>query len=111
MTKGAQALPELDDSNWQVYSRLLAYLKPLKFFFALSIVGNLIYAGSSAYMVKALEFVIETIETRGLAPKDTIQMRADFVFSAFANLMAAFAFGEHCFPGLGITQVFGCVGR
>lgn len=62
MNKGTQALPENDDSNWDVYRRLLVYLKPLKWFFALSIVGNAIYAASSAYMAKALEFVIDTIE-------------------------------------------------
>lgn len=62
MSKGADALPEIGDSNWDLYRRLLVYLKPLKFFFLLSIIGNAIYAGSSAYMAKALEFVIDTVE-------------------------------------------------
>jgi len=62
MSKGADALPEIDDSDWDLYRRLLVYLKPLKYFFLLSIFGNAIYAASSAYMAKALEFVIDTVE-------------------------------------------------
>ncbi|KZZ10298.1 lipid ABC transporter permease/ATP-binding protein, partial [Oleiphilus sp. HI0079] len=62
MIKDAQALQENEDSNWQVYRRLLVYLKPLKFFFALSVLGNFIYAGASAAMVQALEYVIKTVE-------------------------------------------------
>ncbi len=62
MKQGADMLPEMDDSNWDVYRRLLVYLKPLKFFFILSIIGNAIYAGASALMAKALDFVIQTVE-------------------------------------------------
>lgn len=62
MIKDAQALQEIEDSNWQIYRRLLVYLKPLKFFFALSVIGNFIYAGASAAMVQALEYVIQTVE-------------------------------------------------
>lgn len=51
-----------DDSNWDLYQRLLVYIKPLKYFFFLSILGNAIYAGASALMAKALEFVINTVE-------------------------------------------------
>ena len=53
---------ETIDSNWSLYRRLLVYLKPLKFFFILSIIGNAIYASASAMMAKALEFVIDTVE-------------------------------------------------
>ena len=61
------------NSNWDLYQRLLVYIKPLKFYFFLSILGNAIYAGASALMAKALEFVIETVqhpndETRILLP-------------------------------------------
>jgi len=65
MSKGS-ALPdnktEVIDSNWDLYQRLLVYLKPLKFYFFLSIIGNAIYASASALMAKALEFVIDTVE-------------------------------------------------
>lgn len=50
------------DSNWSIYKRLLVYVKPLKFFFILSVIGNAIYAAASALMAKALEFVIQTVE-------------------------------------------------
>tara|TARA_R110001592_G_scaffold291131_1_gene560383 strand:+ start:17100 stop:18854 length:1755 start_codon:yes stop_codon:yes gene_type:complete len=50
------------DSNWGIYKRLLVYVKPLKFFFILSVIGNAIYAAASASMAKALEFVIQTVE-------------------------------------------------
>lgn len=50
------------DSNWDLYKRLLVYIKPLKFYFSLSILGNVIYAAASALMAKALEFVINTVE-------------------------------------------------
>jgi len=62
MTKGTGVLPENQESNWALYQRLLVYLKPLKFFFILSIIGNAIYAAASALMAKALEFVIDTVE-------------------------------------------------
>lgn len=62
MSKDSDALPELNESNWALYQRLLVYLKPLKFFFILSIIGNAIYAAASALMAKALEFVISTVE-------------------------------------------------
>lgn len=55
-------MSESDNSNWDIYKRLLVYLRPLKYFFIVSIIGNAIYAGSSAYMAKALEFVINTVE-------------------------------------------------
>jgi ATP-binding cassette, subfamily B, bacterial MsbA len=62
MSQDSEALPELNESNWALYQRLLVYLKPLKFFFILSIIGNAIYAAASALMAKALEFVISTVE-------------------------------------------------
>jgi len=62
MKNSADASPDTQDSNWELYRRLLVYLKPLKFFFILSIIGNAIYAAASALMAKSLEFVIETVE-------------------------------------------------
>lgn len=62
MNKGTDVLPENDDSNWDLYRRLLAYVKPLKYFFMLSVLGNVIYAASSAYMAKSMEYVIEVVQ-------------------------------------------------
>ena len=53
---------ELVDSNWTLYRRLLVYLKPLKYFFILSVIGNAIYAAASAAMAKSIEFVVDTVE-------------------------------------------------
>jgi len=55
-------VPEIKDSNWDLYRRLLVYIKPLKFYFILSIIGNAIYAGASAFMAQTLEFVIDAVE-------------------------------------------------
>ena len=55
-------VPKLEDSNWGLYRRLLVYIQPLKFYFILSIIGNAIYAGASAFMAQTLEFVIEAVE-------------------------------------------------
>ena len=51
-----------DTSNWQVYKRLLVYLKPLKGIFILSIIGNVIYAAASSLMPKSLDYLVESIE-------------------------------------------------
>ena len=50
-------------SNWQVYKRLLVYLKPLKGIFILSLIGNAIYAGASALMPKSLDYVVTAVES------------------------------------------------
>ena len=49
-------------TNWQVYKRLLVYLKPLKGIFLLSLVGNAIYAAASALMPKSLDYVVTAVE-------------------------------------------------
>lgn len=53
---------QIEGSHWKLYRRLLVYLKPLRLYFLLSILGNVLYAGASAYMAQALEYVIETVE-------------------------------------------------
>ncbi|OZG73456.1 lipid A export permease/ATP-binding protein MsbA [Hahella sp. CCB-MM4] len=49
-------------AGWQVYKRLLGYLKPAWWAFLISIVGNLTYALASAAMAPAMKFVVEAIE-------------------------------------------------
>jgi len=51
-----------DVSNWRLYRRLLVYIAPLKVFFALSVLGNAMYAAASAAMAQALEYVVETLD-------------------------------------------------
>nr|WP_087464426.1 lipid A export permease/ATP-binding protein MsbA [Oleiphilus messinensis] len=48
-------------SNWKVYSRLLGYVKPFWFAFALSILGNAVYAGASVLMAHSVEYLEEAI--------------------------------------------------
>ncbi|WP_097461202.1 lipid A export permease/ATP-binding protein MsbA [Mangrovitalea sediminis] len=49
-------------SHWQIYRRLLTYLKPLWFAFMLAVIGNGIYAGASTAMAAAMEFVIKAVQ-------------------------------------------------
>src|SRR5690606_8699055 len=49
-------------NNWQVYKRLLGYLKPLWFLFLISLIGNGIFALASAGMAAAMEPVVEAIQ-------------------------------------------------
>ena len=56
------ANPSDNVSNWQVYKRLLVYLKPLKGVFILSLIGNAIYAAASALMPKSLDYLVTAIE-------------------------------------------------
>ncbi|MFE8071641.1 lipid A export permease/ATP-binding protein MsbA [Marinobacteraceae bacterium S3BR75-40.1] len=51
-----------ESSDWQIYKRLLSYIKPFWVAFALAIVGNAIYAGASTGMAAAMEYVIKVIE-------------------------------------------------
>ena len=53
---------QLDGNKLQSYFRLLKYLKPLKFQFALSIVGFAIFAASQPALAKFLELVIDAIQ-------------------------------------------------
>lgn len=51
-----------DQSNWQTYKRLLAYVKPFWLAFSLAVIGNIIYAAASTGMAAAMEYVITAIE-------------------------------------------------
>ena len=48
--------------GWQVYKRILGYVKTLKKWFILAIVGNVIYATASALMAPGLKYIINSIE-------------------------------------------------
>lgn len=55
-------MSENNVTNWQVYRRLLAYLKPLWLAFVVAVLGNGIYAGASTGMAAAMEYVIAAIQ-------------------------------------------------
>lgn len=44
-------------TNWQVYKRLMGYVRPFWLMFSLSILGNAIYAGASVLMAKSMEWL------------------------------------------------------
>ncbi|WP_416398232.1 lipid A export permease/ATP-binding protein MsbA [Allohahella sp. A8] len=48
--------------SWQVYRRILGYVKTLKKWFILAIIGNVIYATASALMAPGLKYIINSIE-------------------------------------------------
>ncbi len=48
--------------GWQVYTRLLSYLKATWFTFVVAILGNVIYALASGAMAPAMKYVVEAIE-------------------------------------------------
>lgn len=52
------------DSGWQIYMRLLKYLKPLLPAFALSIVGYMIFAATAPAQAKLLELLVDAIENK-----------------------------------------------
>ncbi|HCS25995.1 MAG TPA: lipid A export permease/ATP-binding protein MsbA [Spongiibacteraceae bacterium] len=52
------------DNGWQIYMRLLKYLKPLIPAFALSIVGYMIFAATTPAQAKLLELLVDAIENK-----------------------------------------------
>lgn len=62
------------------YLRLLAYLKPLKFHFALSVVGFAIFAASQPLLAKLMELIIEAIEVNNSDARWTLPLYAVSIF-------------------------------
>lgn len=54
--------PNSSDSGWQIYKRLLTYVKPFWVAFLLAVLGNVIYAAASTGMAAAMEYVITALE-------------------------------------------------
>ncbi|MFT5576448.1 MAG: subfamily B ATP-binding cassette protein MsbA [Bermanella sp.] len=52
------------DSGWQIYMRLLKYLKPLLPAFALSIFGYMVFAATTPAQAKLLELLVDAIENK-----------------------------------------------
>lgn len=50
-------------SGWNVYRRLLGYVKTAKTAFVLALLGNIVYAAASALMAPAMKVVFAAIET------------------------------------------------
>ena len=48
-------------SDWQIYRRLLSYVKPLWFMFALSLVGYVIYSAGNVLLADLLQFLLDSL--------------------------------------------------
>ncbi|WP_020408754.1 lipid A export permease/ATP-binding protein MsbA [Hahella ganghwensis] len=68
-------------AGWQVYKRLLGYLKSAWWAFLIAIVGNLTYALASAAMAPAMEFVVEAIENPSAENRLFVPMLIIVVFT------------------------------
>ena len=55
---------EQQETGWQIYLRLLKYLKPLMPAFAVSIVGFMIFAATTPAQAKLLELLVDAIENK-----------------------------------------------
>ena len=62
------------------YLRLLSYLKPLQFHFALSIIGFAIFAASQPMLAKLMELIIEAIEVNNADARWTLPLYAVGIF-------------------------------
>ncbi len=103
MNNSNEALSELNDSNWDIYRRLFAYVIPLKLFFGLSVFGNAIYAGASALMAKALDFVIKAVEN----PTDENRLLLPAIIVALFMLRGLGGFlGDYFIAYVGRNVVF-----
>ncbi len=47
----------------QIYKRLLTYVKPYRAFFAISIVGFLMYSGTQTLFAALIKHIIDTLQT------------------------------------------------
>lgn len=84
--KEKESVFALDDkatsmSGFQVYMRLLSYLKTLKLPFALSIIGFAIFAASQPALAKLMELIIHAIESKDSEARWTLPLLAMGVFA------------------------------
>lgn len=67
-------------SSWQTYKRLLRYLKGLLGFFALSIVGFVIFGASQPMLAKLMEMIIEALNANNADARWTLPFVAVGIF-------------------------------
>ena len=72
-------------SAWQTYKRLLGYLRGLKFWFGLSIVGFALFGASQPMLAKLMELVIEALNAKNSDARWTLPLLAVgiFIFRGF----------------------------
>ncbi len=69
------------DTGWDVYKRLLAYVRPYIGYFLLSIVGFFLYAGTQALFVRLMEYIVDTIGKGGEASRILIPAALVAIFA------------------------------
>jgi subfamily B ATP-binding cassette protein MsbA len=67
MTRKVSDIPEV--SAWRIYQRLLRYLKPYVFWFALSVLGYIIYAAANVMYSHVMEKLVVAIESEDPAAR------------------------------------------
>lgn len=80
-------------SSWQVYKRLLVYVRPHWFMFVIAFVGFALYALSQTGFAKWLEYVVDTVsrgefEWRGALALGVIAL---FVFRGIGSFLGSYA--------------------
>jgi subfamily B ATP-binding cassette protein MsbA len=55
-------------SDWQIYLRLLSYVYPYWYFFALSIVGYLVYSFGNVLLADLMQFLLDSLDDSAEAP-------------------------------------------
>ncbi|GLS25774.1 lipid A export permease/ATP-binding protein MsbA [Marinibactrum halimedae] len=68
MGQPSSSSPSVNHSGWQVYKRLLSYIRPYSFFFIFSIVGFLVYGVTQAALAHMMEEFINALES----PTDSV---------------------------------------
>lgn len=69
-----------ESNKLQVYLRLLSYLKPLKWQFAISVIGFAIFAASQPLLAKFFELVITAIESKDQQARILLPLAAIGIF-------------------------------
>ena len=80
MNKQQQQPPATRLSSWQVYKRLLVYVKPYWFFFAVSFLAFALYGASEALSAKWLEQVVDAIEQGALEQRTWLALAVLGIF-------------------------------
>ncbi|MCG8313030.1 MAG: lipid A export permease/ATP-binding protein MsbA [Pseudomonadales bacterium] len=70
-----------NSTSWQIYLRLLAYLEGLKFPFAVSVFGYLLFAGTQPMLAKLMEVIIEAIQNKNLDARWSLPFLAVGIFA------------------------------
>jgi subfamily B ATP-binding cassette protein MsbA len=75
-----QQQPATRFSSWQVYKRLLVYVKPYWYFFAVSFLAFALYGASEALSAKWLEQVVDAIEQGALEQRTWLALAVLGIF-------------------------------